>query len=339
MKQNIFTGIPSEILKKRIKEKQPDFIQPMLATLTKDYFAKKNWVYEHKFDGVRCLAYKKNGKVKLLSRNDNNMNKTYPEVVKALEDQEQDNFILDGEIIAKESGISSFQMLQERINLQDFATIAKLQKKIPIIYCIFDLIYVDGYNIQHLPLFARKEILEKLLDYNKILFYTKHKTGDAVKALKKACQLKWEGLIVKEINSIYQNKRSKSWLKFKCSAGQELVIGGYTEPRGSRDYFGALLVGYYQNGELQYAGKVGTGYSMLTLEELGPKLKKLEIKKCPFANFEDSTRNIHWVKPILVGEFEFAQWTKGGKLRVGRYKGLRTDKKAILVVKEMPKEI
>ncbi|MDR3646482.1 MAG: non-homologous end-joining DNA ligase [Candidatus Babeliales bacterium] len=337
MKKNIFADISTDILKKRKKEKQPTFIEPMLATLTKDYFTKKDWVYEHKFDGVRCLAFKKNGKVQLLSRNDNSMNNTYPEIVKALQDQEADNFIIDGEIIAQEKGVSNFQMLQERINLQDFATIEKLQKKVPVIFCIFDLVYADGYNLQHLPLYARKEILEKLLDYNKILLYTKHKTGDTIRAFKKACQLKWEGLIVKDINSSYYNKRSKSWLKFKCSQGQELVIGGYTQPLGERSNFGALLVGYYQDGQLQYAGKVGTGFTFLTLMELGTKLQKLEIKNCPFVNFDGNSNLVHWVKPILVGEFEFAEWTKSGKLRVGRFKGLRIDKKATLVVKEVPK--
>jgi bifunctional non-homologous end joining protein LigD len=339
MKENIFSKIPPDILKKRKKEKQPSFIEPMLATLTKDYFSKNDWFYEHKFDGVRCLTFKKNGKVTLLSRNKNSMNNSYTEIVKALEEQTMDNFIIDGEIIAKEKGISNFQMLQERINLQDFAAIEKLQKTIPVIYCIFDLMHADGYNLEHLPLFARKEMLEELLDYNKILVYTKHKVGNGITYFEKACKLKWEGLIAKDKNSIYQNKRSKSWLKFKCSEGQELVIGGYTKPRGSRANFGALLVGYYQNGELQYAGKVGTGYSFATLQDLGSKLKKLEIKKCPFVNFDISSTNIHWVKPILVGEFEFAQWTKGGKLRVGRFKGLRLDKKATLVVKEVPKEI
>lgn len=135
------------------------------------------------------------------------------------------------------------------------------------------------------------------------------------------------------------NKRSPSWLKFKCIMEQELVIGGYTEPRGSRRYFGALLVGYYKEGKLIYAGKVGTGYSQEILAMLGTKMRKLEQKKCPFANYDDKELGVHWVKPMLVGEFQFAQWTKGGKLRVGRYKGLRDDKAARDVVQETAKAI
>lgn len=341
MKPNIFTDIPTDILKKRKKEKQPDFIAPMLATLTKDYFSRTDWVYEHKFDGVRCLAYKKNGKVSLLSRNDNKMNNIYPEIVIALEEQIADNFIIDGEIIAKEHRISSFEMLQNRMNLRNNSRVKSIQNKIPIFYCIFDLIYIDGYNIEHFPLFARKTILEKLLDYNKILILTKPLVGNAIKLFQKACKLNWEGIMAKDKNSIYQNKRSKSWLKFKCHQGQELVIGGYTQSKSEihDKSFGALLVGYYKDGELQYAGKVGTGFSFQTISELGARLQKLEIKKCPFVNFDISTNYVHWVKPILVGEFEFAQWTKAGKLRVGRFKGLRSDKKATLVVKEEPKEI
>jgi len=334
---NIFKDIPKEILHKRILQEQPDFVSPMLATLTDKYFSSKDWFYEHKFDGVRCVAYKKNGKVTLLSRNDNNMNQSYPEIVTALEQQKADNFIIDGEIIAREEGVSSFQMLQSRIGLR---TISKhIQTSVPIYFCIFDIIYAQNYKLTHLPLYIRKNILKKLLDYSKVLIYTTHRVGNGVEYYHQACKKRWEGLIAKDKNGIYVSKRSRLWLKFKCSSGQELVIGGYTTPTGSRINFGALLVGYYENGEFKYAGKVGTGYSHQTLEILGEKLKKLETSKCPFVNFDQSKRNVHWVKPKLVGEFEFAQWTKDNKLRVGRFKGLRNDKKAKDVIKEVAKHI
>ena len=199
--------------------------------------------------------------------------------------------------------------------------------------------YVDGYDTRELPLYARKDILKKLLTYNNILEYTEHKVGDGIPFFKQACKLKWEGLIAKRFDSEYVGKRSHDWLKFKCIMKQELVIAGYTSPKGSREYFGALLVGYYDNGKLIYAGKVGTGYSEEILEFLGKKLQKLEIKTCPFDQYDTSTKDVHWVKPILVAEFQFAQWTNAGKLRVGRYKGLRDDKAAKDVVKEIPKAI
>lgn len=312
----------------------------MLATLTDDYFSNNDWIYEHKFDGERCLAIKKKGRVYLKSRNNNTMNDIYPELVVALENQSADNFIIDGEIVSRNAqGVSDFELLQGRINLKARSEVATKEKQVPIIYCIFDCMYADGYDICKLPLSARKKILKKLLRYNKILSYTEHKVGDGLKYFKQACKLHWEGLIAKRFNSEYVGLRSPDWLKFKCIMKQELVIGGYTNPKGSRDYFGALLVGYYANGKLHYAGKVGTGYSEDTLELLGKKLQKLKTATCPFINYDETRTGVNWVKPQLVAEFQFAQWTKGGKLRVGRYKGLRDDKKAKDVVKEVPKAI
>lgn len=333
--KNVFDKIPTDILKLRIKEKQPEFIQPMLATLTKDYFSSPDWIYEHKFDGVRCLAFKKKGKVTLLSRNKNNMNNTYPEIVTALEKQNSDNFVLDGEIIAEKNGVANFEMLQSRMNVKNVSKTK--HKQLTITYCIFDVPYIDGYNIENLPLNYRKLILAKVLDYNKILVNTQYKVNDGIKMFHKACKMKWEGVIAKRFDSIYLHKRSTNWLKFKCVLEQELVIGGFTTPKGNRSYFGALLVGYYQNGEFKYAGKVGTGYSEFTLEFLGKKLEKLKTTKCPFTDYDGNFKNVHWVKPKLVAEFGFAEWTNAGKLRVGRYRGLRNDKDAKEVVKEIPK--
>lgn len=336
----MFSKLPAELLKKLKKTAQPLFIHPMLATLTKKYFSDKAWLYEHKFDGERCLVFKKNGTVTLLSRNDKKMNDIYPELVTALEKQSPDNFIIDGEIISLDKkGVSDFEMLQGRMNLRQGSKKIANQKKIPIIFCIFDLMYLDGYLITKLPLYARKDILKKLLNYNKILVYTEHKVGDGIPFFKKACKLHWEGLIAKRIDSEYVSVRSRDWLKFKCIMQQELVIGGFTNPKNSRTYFGALLVGYYQKGKLMYAGKVGTGFTQDILAMLGKKLQRLEIQKCPFAHYDEKIKNVHWVKPVLVAEFHFAQWTNAGRLRVGRYKGLRDDKDAKDVVKETPKAI
>lgn len=340
MKKNndIFAGLTPELLKKRKKALQPDFIPPMLATLTDHYFSSNEWIYEHKFDGQRCLVIKRKGAVHLLSRNNRHINNEYPELARAIAAQKADNFIIDGEIVAvTNKGFSDFESLQSRINLKDSLNIKTKEKQVPIALCVFDVLYVDGYDLQNLPLLSRKEILKKLLVYNKVILYTKHTVGDGIKFFKHACKNGWEGVIAKRADSIYMQKRSRDWLKFKCIMKQELVIGGYTESQGSRSDFGALLVGYYEQSKFLYAGKVGTGYSFETLELLGKKLRALEITKCPFTNYDDSTLRVHWVRPHLVAEFQFAQWTKAGKLRVGRYKGLRTDKKAKDVVKEIPK--
>jgi DNA ligase D-like protein (predicted ligase) len=334
---SLLASLPDQLKKKCKKIKEPSFIVPMLATLTKNYFSSNDWIYEHKFDGERCIAIKKNGKVFLKSRNNRLINGEYPELARALSKQKADNFIIDGEIVALDkAGISDFQLLQSRINLKALADIEAKVKTTPIHYRIFDVMYVDGYNLQKLPLLERKKILKKLLTYDELLTYTQHKTGNGLALFKRACKLRWEGLIVKKMRSIYVNKRSPDWLKFKCALGQELVIGGYTEPQRSRTDFGALLVGYYKNKKLYFAGKVGTGFTQEVLRMLGKKLRKLETSTCPFVEFKRPTSNVHWVKPMLVAEFEFAQWTKAGHLRVPRYKGLRTDKPAKQVVRETP---
>lgn len=336
----ILKKLSASVLEKIQKTAQPAFVKPMLATLTKDYFSDKGWFYEHKFDGERCLAFKKNGVVKLMSRNRRNINAEYPELVEALTKQKADNFIIDGEIVAHaKKGQSDFELLQGRINLRDLTNVQHKQKAIKIDYCIFDLIYVDGSDIRHMPLYARKERLKKLLSYKKPLVYTTHKVGNGIPFFKKACKLHWEGLIAKDKMSTYVGRRSTSWLKFKCIMQQELVIGGYTEPQGSRINFGALLVGYYKGNKFIFAGKVGTGFDQDALALLGKKLRKIPTSKCPFTNYTGTELTVHWVRPLLVAEFEFAEWTASKRLRVGRYKGLRTDKKARDVVRETPKRI
>lgn len=339
-RNSIFSVIPAEFLKKLKKIMQPTFVDPMLATLTKTYFSNKAWLYEHKFDGERCLAFKKKGVVNLLSRNHHNMNDIYPELVQALTAQEADNFIIDGEIITRnKKGVSDFQALQGRINVRAYSQEGYKQKKIAIAYCVFDLMYLDGYDTRALPLYIRKKLLKKLFKYNKMLVYSTDVVGKGIPLFKKACKLKWEGVIAKRADGPYVGKRSRDWLKFKCIMKQELVIGGYTSPQKSRQHFGALLVGYYDKGKLRYAGKVGTGYTEKVLAMLGKKLTRLKRVTCPFVDYDESTKGVHWVKPELVAEFQFAQWTNAGKLRVGRYKGLRDDKAAKDVVKEIPKAI
>lgn len=335
---NLYSGVNCEDLENRIKADQPDFIKPMLATLTKDYFSNENWIYEHKFDGERCLVYKKNGLVTLKTRNNKIINHVYPELVSALVNQKRDNFIIDGEIIAKnDKGVSDFELLQARMNLSNPSKIDLMQQSLEIYYNIFDVIYAESYDLRKLTLCSRKLILNKLLNYNKILVYSEYKEGDGLNFFKHACKEKWEGLIAKKYDSAYFGARSNNWLKFKCVMEQELVIGGYTNPKGLRPFFGALLVGYYDQGKLMYAGKVGIGFSEYDLKLLDQKLKKITAKSSPFYNYDETIAEVNWVKPVLVGEFKFANWTNKGKLRVGSYKGLRDDKDAKEVVRELAK--
>lgn len=338
--ETLFSGIAPDILQKRKKVKQPAFIKPMLATLTNNYFSSKDWIYEHKFDGERCLAFKKNGTVTLKSRNNKIINREYPELVDALTAGKADNFIIDGEIVAiGKYNVSDFQLLQSRINLKNDMDITKQTQHIPIHYCVFDIMYAAGYDLCDLPLFARKSILKKLITFKLPLVYSKHRRTKGLIFFKEACKLHWEGLIAKKMDSLYVSQRSPAWLKFKCVMEQELVVIGFTQPQGSRTDFGALLVGYYKDTKLYYAGKVGTGYDQATLTMLGKKLRPLQTKTSPVQNYDESLKGVHWVKPVLVAEFKFANWTTKKKLRVGRYKGLRDDKDAKDVVREVPKAI
>jgi len=323
-------------LKKQVKKMaMPNWVPPMLATLTKDYFSDPQWIFEPKLDGIRAIAFCNKSKVTLLSRNKKSQNDTYPEIADALQKQKL-HCILDGEIVAFRKGVSSFEQLQKRLMAID---LEKAQaSKVTIYYYIFDVMYLDGYDVTQLPLLERKKLLHDALNFKDPLHFTPHKVEKGETYFKSACKKGWEGIMAKRAESTYQHKRSRDWLKFKCINEQELVIGGYTDPQGSRLGFGALLVGYYENGNLKYAGKVGTGFDEETLQVLYKKLSKLKRSKCPFAPDESLPKSkVHWVTPQLVGQIGFAEWTQYNKLRQPRYLGLRTDKKAKDVVRETPK--
>jgi DNA ligase D-like protein (predicted ligase) len=337
MKKSSFKLSPE--LEKLIKrEKQPDWISPMLAILTDEYFSDPNWIYEKKFDGWRAIAYKHGSKVKLLSRNKMSLNEMYPDIVNALLKEKATSFIIDGEIAIAQKKGKSFELMQERRKEITLGEISASQ--IPMVYNVFDLLYIDEYLITKLPLLDRKKILKKYLSFKKPISFTKHTKETGLKFYHQACKKGWEGVIAKRADSPYVSKRSKDWLKFKCIHEQEFVIGGYTDPQGSRTGFGALLIGYYEGKEFKYAGKVGTGYDEELLESLGAKLKKLERKKCPFASDEDlPKKNVHWVHPKIVAQIEFMEWTQYGKLRHPSFLYLRTDKKPKDVIKEKPKKV
>ena len=315
------------------KRSQPRWTAPMLATLTHEPFSDSDWIYERKLDGVRCLVFRKGRKARILSRNKKNMNAVWPELVDALEREACDDFIADGEIVAFEGERTSFSKLQNRIGLRK-ASEARM-KETPVYLYLFDLLHLDGHDTTKLPLRARKALLKHALSFEGRLRYTPHRNEHGESYLEEACGKGWEGLIAKDADAPYAHSRSRKWLKFKCVNRQELVIGGYTDPRGSRKGFGALLVGYYEDGDLHYAGKVGTGYDDETLEKLSARLERLEREQSPFAGAVHE-KGVHFVRPELVGEFGFTEWTKDGKLRHPRFVGLRTDKEAKQVRRERP---
>jgi len=327
-----------ELQKKLKRKKMPTFEQVMLATLTKDYFSDKEWIFERKLDGVRCLLFKNKTKAFLKSRNDNSLSDTYPELVEATKKLKVDQIILDGEIITFKGNVSSFEKLQPRIGVKNPSK--ELIKKVKIYLYVFDILYLDGYDLTKLPLITRKNLLKQAIAFKGPLRYVIYKNEKGLGFFKQACKKGWEGIIAKERNSSYVHRRSPHWLKFKCIVEQELVVGGYTEPQGSRIGFGSLLLGYYDKNKLIYVGKVGTGFSDEFLKKFSAKLKKIETKKNPFSNAKDvQEKQVHFVRPKLVVEIGFEEWTKDNKLRQPRLLGIRTDKDPKKVVKETPKNI
>jgi bifunctional non-homologous end joining protein LigD len=326
---NLIDSLPEEARSRLKKIAMPKWVNPMLATLTDKRFSRPGWIYEPKYDGERVLAFKQGHEVALLSRNKKQLSGGYPDLVKALKLQKHD-FIADGEVVAFKDKVPSFEKLQERIGLHD---IRATEKGIPVFYYLFDLMYLDGYDLRDMPLRYRKGLLEKIIIYQDPLRYTPHMENEGESYFSQMCHKGWEGVIAKDFSAAYSAARSRNWLKFKCVSDQELVIGGYTDPRGSRTGFGALLVGYYNKDQLRYAGKVGTGFDEALLKELYRELKSLEQDTSPFAD-KLSDRGTHWVRPRMVAEIGFTEWTKYGKLRHPRFKGLRQDKPAREVVRE-----
>ena len=325
----------SEDLQRKVKkEKQPEWINPMLAKLHKEIFSDESWIYERKLDGERVLVFKKGKNVNLMSRNRKNRHNTYPEIVEALKKQTLENFIIDGEIVAFQGRHTSFAELQKRMHLKNSVEI--LNHKTKVFFYAFDIIHMEDHNVSGLPQIERKKLLEKVIGFKDPIRYSQHRLKDGAAFYKEACAEEWEGLIAKKMDSSYTFGRSANWLKLKCINQQELVIGGFTKPAGKRVGFGALLLGYYENGKLQYAGKVGTGFTDEMLRDLYTRMSDLEIPKSPFETpGEVKSKNVHWIKPRLVAEMSFTEWTSSNKLRHPSFLGLRLDKDAKDVIKEM----
>jgi bifunctional non-homologous end joining protein LigD len=297
----------------------------MKAVLTDAPFSDPDWVFERKLDGIRCLAHREGGGAPhLVSRTDRDMTGQFPELAEALAAEPCPDFVLDCEIVAFQGGITSFQRLQRRG-----------KERVAVFLYVFDLLRHDGRDVRDLPLRERKALLRKALRFEGPVRLSQHRNEHGEKLFREACRKGLEGLIAKRADSTYRSgARSRDWLKLKCHAEQELVIGGFTAPQGSRTDFGALLVGYHEGDTLRYAGKVGTGFGRETLESLGRTLRELERDEPPFADVHPIPRGTHWVEPELVAQIGFAEWTRDGRLRHPRYLGLRDDKPAREVVRE-----
>jgi DNA ligase D-like protein (predicted ligase) len=310
----------------------PDWQSPTLATLTDERFSDPGWIFERKLDGVRGLAFRDGKRIRLLSRNRLSLNNTYPEIVEALAKQETSRFVMDGEIVAFEGRRTSFARLQGRSGITDPA-LARASG-ITVFYYVFDLMNLDGEDITTNPLLQRKRLLRNTFSFDDPLRFTTHRVNDGESVYRAACERGDEGVIAKLAESTYEGGRSRNWLKFKCSRDQEFVVVGYTAPKGSRVGLGALLLGYYDGADLVYAGKVGTGFDDATLRNLHEQLARTEQTTSPITRGSVREPTAHWVRPELVAQVAFGEWTRDGKLRHPRYLGLRTDKSPDEVVRE-----
>lgn len=312
-------------------ETEPGWREPTLATLTQRRFSSENWLFERKLDGVRVICSRAGGTPTLWSRNHNVVNDTYPEIVDALAAQGPSHFVADGEIVAFDGPHTSFAKLQPRIHLTDRARIEATG--VQVYYYLFDLLLYDHSDTSTLLLRQRKRLLRNAFEWVDPLRYANHRNSDGELYFDYACTHGWEGLIAKRADSLYRPGRTTDWLKFKCVKDQEFVVGGYTKPGGSRSGFGALLLGYYDQGRLCYAGKVGTGYTEAMLQDLSGTLGELRRDRSPFGEAVPE-RGPRWVEPKLVVQVRFSEWTNDGKLRHPRFTGLRDDKPPIEVVRE-----
>ena len=340
-KQGDRSGRPTVASLRDLPATRACFVEPMKAKLMEEPPATGDWIYELKFDGIRLIAVKAKKKVSLVSRNQNDLSARFPEIVDAIQNLSARECVIDGEVVAlDEKGRSSFQFLQAR---------EMEGRNSPVYFYAFDLLQLDGKSLVTLPLEARKEVLEKLCaDAGDAIRYSGAIGGDAERLLEEVKRRGLEGIIGKQRNSVYEpGRRSGTWIKLKCVEQQEFVIGGYTPPQGARKHFGAVLVGYYENKKLVFAGKVGTGFTTKSLAILYKKFRAEERADCPFVDLPSKQngqwvqgitpsmmRKMHWVNPKFVAEIKFAEWTRDGKLRAPVFLGLREDKKPADVVRE-----
>jgi bifunctional non-homologous end joining protein LigD len=312
------------------KKSPPHFIKPMLGYLTDNPFNNKEWIFEIKWDGYRAIADINHSKVALYSRNNQSFNSKFPEIVKELTKLNIEA-VLDGEVVVVDkSGNSNFQLLQNYLNHQEPG--AQLR------YCVFDILFYQGRDLRDLPLTERKSILKELLAKKPqpSILYSDHIEEKGNDFYRAAVKNNLEGIMAKNSKSAYVSQRSKNWLKIKVHDRQEAIITGFTKPRGARKLFGALILGLYKNGELTYLGHVGGGFNETSLKDVYAKLKPLITSQCPFKKKPKTNMPVTWVKPKLLCEISFQEWTQEGIMRQPIFQGLRSDKPAKEVKKEEP---
>ena len=310
-------------------------IHPMLATLVDAPFDDDNWLYEVKWDGYRAIAYLDGKSVRLVSRNQNDLTSAYPELHSIDGSIKARTAVLDGEIVAlDDEGRPSFSLMQQRTGVGEGGRrIRRTRDDIPIAYFVFDLLYLDGYNLMRAELEQRKALLKSILSPSDALRYSDHYIGQGTNLFRAAAERHLEGIVAKRRQSQYLQKRSSDWLKIKIVKRQECVIGGYTEPRGAREHFGSIVLGLYDDhGRLIPVGQAGSGFTQQTHEDMWKRLEKLKTSTNPFTGKIESDRRVYFVKPELVAEIKFTEWTHEGesgavKMRAPVYEGLRFDKK------------
>ncbi len=312
----------------------PSAIRPMLATAIDRPFDSPDWLFEIKWDGYRAIAFLNQGKVRLVSRNQNELTHRYPELKDLAEAVTAKTAILDGEVVAlDQQGRPSFSLMQQRTGFRPRGKPGPVNAAVSVLYYAFDLLYLDGYDWRKVPLEARKEKLRSIVTTGDGLRYSDHyqREGKALFELARKKQL--EGILAKKRASAYEERRSSDWLKIKIRHRLECVIGGFTEPEGSRFHFGSIVLGLYdRQGRLVHVGQAGSGFTHKSLEEIWRVLKKLETRKNPFYGEVEAGRKVFWIRPHLVAEIEYTEWTEGSntgsgpKLRAPVFLGLRDDK-------------
>jgi len=315
------------------KATMPRVVQPMLATLVDEPFSDDEWLFEIKWDGYRAVAFIEDGRVRLVSRNQNEFTPEFPELQALAKAVNAKQAVLDGEIVAlDEHGRPSFSLMQQRSGLTIGPKRRAKDRSVPIVYCAFDLIYADGYDLTRVDLEKRKQALVSLLRTSELIRYSERFLGKGEELYRAASEQKLEVIVVKKRNSCYVQKRSREWLKMKVTMRQECVIGGYTDPLGSREHFGSIVLGLYNDeGRLVPVGQAGSGFTEATHEAMWKKLEPLEQARSPFAFKPESSRKLHYVRPELVAEIKFTEWTHEGKsgaikMRAPVFQGLRSDK-------------
>jgi bifunctional non-homologous end joining protein LigD len=327
------TAVRPEKLAGAVRAPMPGFFEPMGATLADRLPKGAEWIFEVKWDGVRGLVFIDNGVFGIYTRNNNRCERHYPELQVLPHYIEAEQAILDGEIVVLDNkGVSHFELIQPRIHSEDANSIAKMGQKNPVHLFVFDLLYLDGYDLRRVPLVERKGLLQKIVKPFPLLRVSDHFENAGEDLLEAARQSGLEGLLAKNTTSVYESRRSRNWLKLKLTSEQEFVIAGYTP--GEREHFGSLALGYYEGGKLHYAGNVGTGFNTRNLAELWALLEPLKISKMPFAAADKIPKGTLWVKPELVAQIKFANWTGDRKLRAPVYLGLRDDKPSAEVSRE-----